>query len=309
MTAGTQGVFDRVGADAWILATLAAVLFQTARFALQKQLTLDGLSALAATWARFLWATPFLLVAFVAWVQVFEPTLPALSPQFWLLISVGSIAQILATLCVLRLFQMRAFAIGLTFKKSEALQTGLLGWLALGDRLSLGGVIALIAGFVSLRVLSSTSGSTNSGDGVRSAGLGIASGALFAITGVAFRAAILEIDALTEVQAALSLLIATTLQTTFLSTWFLALDLTQVRKTLLAWRSGIVLGVLSLLGSYAWFVAFALQNAAYVYALGQVELIAAVFVGYLIFGEKPGRRELLGMASLAASLVALVVLA
>lgn len=295
--------------EAWVVATLAAVMFQTARFAVQKQMTLDGMSALAATWARFLWATPFLTAAFLLWVQAYDPVLPELSFQFWGLIFVGSTAQILATFCVLLLFKMRAFAVGLTFKKSEALQTGLLGWVALGDRLSIGGVFALLCGFASLSFLSAPDGAGRAGEGLRSVCLGLASGALFAVTGVAFRAAILQIEAPTVVQAGLALVVATTLQTILIGLWFATRDPVQLRATLRAWRPGVLLSVLSLLGSYGWFAAFALQNAAYVYALGQVELIVAVIVGFMLFGETPKRREAIGMASLAASLIALVMLA
>lgn len=309
MFGGASESFDLFGSEAWILATLTAVMFQTARFAVQKQLTLEGMSALAATWARFLWATPFLVFTLFLWLQFYQPVLPKLSVQFWILISIGGIAQILATVCVLLLFKMRAFAVGLTFKKSEALQTGLLGWIALGDRLSAGGIFALLLGFVSLSVLSVPDSAGRPGDGLRSAGLGIMSGALFAVTGVAFRAAILLIEAPTMIQAGLALVVATTLQTVFLALWFATSDPSQIRITLRAWRPGVLLGILSLLGTYGWFAAFALQNAAYVYALGQVELIVAVIVGFMLFGEKPKRRELIGMAVLAASLIALVMLA
>jgi len=298
-----------LGIDTWVVATLVAVMFQTARFAVQKQLTLDGMSALAATWARFLWATPFLTTAFVVWFLIYQPILPRFSIEFWVLILVGSAAQILATFCVLLLFKMRAFAVGLTFKKSEALQTGLLGWVALGDRLSIGGVLALVLGFASLSVLSAPDSAGRPGEGLRSAGLGLASGALFAVTGVACRAAILQIEAPTVVQAGLALFVATTLQTALLALWFAIRDPAQLRATMRAWRPGVLLSVLSLLGSYGWFAAFALQNAAYVFALGQFELIIAVIVGFLFFGETPKRREILGMASLAASLIALVMFA
>ena len=43
----------------------------------------------------------------------------------------------------------------------------------------------------------------------------------------------------------------------------------QITQVIRAWRLAIWVGLLSLLGSLAWFTAFALQNAAYVKALGQ----------------------------------------
>ena len=69
---------------------------------------------------------------------------------------------------------------------------------------------------------------------------------------------------------------------------------------------GIALGLTSMAGSFFWFVAFALQNAAYVYAMGQVELLLSILGGAVFFGERLSRRELIGVAMLAASVVVLV---
>ena len=75
-----------------------------------------------------------------------------------------------------------------------------------------------------------------------------------------------------------------------------------------AWRATVLVGITGMLGSLGWFTAFTLQNAAYVRALGQVELIFSLILGFAIFGERVTRRELVGMALLAVSLP-LVVLA
>ena len=55
-----------------------------------------------------------------------------------------------------------------------------------------------------------------------------------------------------------------------------------------------------------WFIAFALQNAAYVKALGQVELILSVLASVMFFRERISGREYLGMAVLVGSIVMLV---
>jgi drug/metabolite transporter (DMT)-like permease len=59
-------------------------------------------------------------------------------------------------------------------------------------------------------------------------------------------------------------------------------------------------------GSLCWFIAFTLQNAAYVKALGQVELILSIAASTLFFQEKITAREWGGMAVLAGSIVTLV---
>ena len=61
-------------------------------------------------------------------------------------------------------------------------------------------------------------------------------------------------------------------------------------------------------GSFCWFAAFSLQSAAYVFAVGQVELIFSLAVSVLVFGERVTRRELGGIALLAVSILAIALL-
>jgi len=63
-----------------------------------------------------------------------------------------------------------------------------------------------------------------------------------------------------------------------------------------------------LFGSLAWFSAFALHNAAYVKALGQVEILFSFAVSIFVFGEKLGRGEVLGILLLSVSVVGLIFL-
>ena len=58
-----------------------------------------------------------------------------------------------------------------------------------------------------------------------------------------------------------------------------------------------------------WFTAFTLQNAAYVKAVGQIELIFSLLVTVLFFKEKISLREWIGVAVLGMSVLGMVVLA
>lgn len=63
-----------------------------------------------------------------------------------------------------------------------------------------------------------------------------------------------------------------------------------------------------MLASVCWFWAFALMNAAYVRAVGQVELLFTLAVSTFIFLETPSRRELSGIGLLALSVIGIVIL-
>jgi drug/metabolite transporter (DMT)-like permease len=82
----------------------------------------------------------------------------------------------------------------------------------------------------------------------------------------------------------------------------------QITEVIHAWRVAIWVGLLSLLGSLAWFTAFTLQNAAYVKALGQVEILASFAISVCVFGEKMRRSEAVGIAFLSVSVVLLILL-
>ena len=71
-------------------------------------------------------------------------------------------------------------------------------------------------------------------------------------------------------------------------------------------RVAVWIGLTSMGGSLCWFIAFTLQNAAYVKALGQVELMLSIAASTLFFRERISRREWAGMAVLALSILALV---
>ena len=292
--------------EPWIAATLAAAVFQAIRFALQKRLTGAGLSAVGATWARFLYAAPVLAAGLALWLAATGTALPALSARFWAFTVAGGLAQIGATICVVALFRYRAFAVGLTFKKSEVLQTAALGWLVLGDAVSPAALAALLAGFVALAILSAPPEGVSPRDAARATALGLASGAAFAAAGVGYRGAVLEVAGPVALQAAVALTMATLVQSAAMAAWFAARDRAQARTVLAAWRPGLAVGLTSLAGSLGWFAAFAQQSAAYVFALGQVELLFGLLLGLVLFGERPARRELLGMALLVASLIWLV---
>ena len=61
-----------------------------------------------------------------------------------------------------------------------------------------------------------------------------------------------------------------------------------------------------MLASIAWFTAFTLQNAAYVRALGQIELLFTFFISVVVFREKTTRIEIFGILLVAAAILLLL---
>jgi drug/metabolite transporter (DMT)-like permease len=75
---------------------------------------------------------------------------------------------------------------------------------------------------------------------------------------------------------------------------------------LVHWRWSLAVGICGALASMAWFTAFAMQNAAYVRALGQIELVFTFIASVVFFRERTNRVEVLGIALVVAGIVALI---
>ena len=73
-----------------------------------------------------------------------------------------------------------------------------------------------------------------------------------------------------------------------------------------AWRGVLATGAASLGGSFCWFAAFSLQSAAYVHALGQIEILVSMAIGAFVFKETLQPKEYWGIGLLTLSLVVLI---
>ena len=294
----------------WIPFTLAAASFQTARFMLQKYLSMGQLTAAGATFSRFVYSAP--LIGLALWIYLFATgqTVPQLSPAFFLYASIGGLAQILATVCVVLLFQARNFAVGITFKKTEVILSVIVGLIVLGESVSQAGFAAILLGVAGVLLLSKTPGL----DGrwwqhlsSRAVALGLASGLLFAISAVTYRGATLQLEAADPLlRAGVTLLVVVSWQVAVMAVWLVVRDPGEIAAVWRHRRVAIWVGLTSMGGPFCWFAAFALQTAAYVKALGQVELLLSLMASVLFFKERITNREIAGMALLVVSILALV---
>jgi len=296
---------------AWVYITIAAAFSQNLRFMLQKWLHGAELSAVGATFARFVFSVPLIWCLIPAYAALTGQDLPTIPNGFWMYALSGGLAQILATVCVVALFQHRNFAVGITFKKTEVPQTALIGLIVLGEGVSPSGLLAIAVGFAGV-VLLSAPPDRAVGPFLpqlfnRASGLGLMSGFLFGISAIGYRGASLALPVDdTILKAGFSLAIVTAFQTLLMAVWLAWRERGEISRVLRNWRMGGLVGLTSAIGSFCWFTAFALQNAAYVKALGQVELIFSFLTGIVVFGERTSWREIWGMILITLGIVVLV---
>ena len=261
---------------------------------------------LGATYARFLFAVPWALGLAVVLV-LRQGAAPAPTPAFvgWGLL--GALAQIAATLLLLAVFTRRNFAVGNTFAKTEALQAAVFGLVLLGDRLSGLAVVGLVLSLVGIVLISvrATPGSALVG---RAALLGLASGAAFALSAVAYRGATLSLGGPRGAarRAGLHARLRDARPDHRADALARAARARGDRRGAAALADRGRVGAAGMLASLGWFVAFTLATAAEVKAVGQVELLFSWLTARYAFGELPSRRETLGIALVAGGIVLLV---
>ena len=296
--------------DLWIIATLCAATFQTIRFALQKILADGNLSPLGATYSRFIFAAPLISLFSIFFLAATDVSLPNLESQFLLFAVSGGLAQILATVCVILVFKSRNFAVGITLKKTEVILTAFVGLILIGEGVSIVSMSLICLGGLGVFFLSkkvSEVDRSNLSLLNKSAVYGLLSGLLFAISAVCYRSATLSVVSdLVYLRSGFTLLIVILSQSFVMTIWLALFEPGQIKLVWLERKKGFWVGATSLGGSFCWFTAFTLQNAAYVKAVGQIELIFSLLITTLFFKERILNREILGMLLIGISALGLI---
>ncbi|MBT4493428.1 MAG: DMT family transporter [Gammaproteobacteria bacterium] len=292
--------------ESWVFWSLLAALMQSVRTAGQKYLAED-VSPLAATLVRYLFAVPFVVVYILWLLDDRGAALPPLNTTFIACGVAAGMLQIVATILLVRLFTLRNFAVGSCYIRTEVLTTAILGLLLFGEMVSSLGWVAMstcVAGLVLITV--AKTGRLSELWNV-SAAHGLCAGISLSFTSLLIRQASLSFgieDAMFT--AALTLgftIVFQTIVCLVLITWQNAGEIVVVFRK---WRPSLFVGITSVIGSAGWFTAFTLERAAYVKTLGQVEFLVTLAISILYFKERPNRIELLGMITLIAGVILLL---
>ncbi len=294
----------------WIPITIFAAFAQNLRFMLQKHLKATQLTTGGATFARFVFAAPLAVITVLVLSQ-FGWEIPETSAITWIYVPIGGLAQITATMLVVALFAERNFAVGITLKKTETMLTALSGMVVLGDKITFGAFIAILVGLLGVILLSDPP----KGEGLtwkqrifnKASGYGVGAGAIFAVSAVSYRGASLSLSSGDFIiRAMLTLAFVTVFQSIAMALWLRWREPGEITRVLKVWRVTTLVGLSGVLGSAGWFMAFTLQNAAYVKALGQIELFFTFMASYLFFKEHSTKRELFGAGLVVLSILLLV---
>lgn len=278
----------------WAIFTVIAAGSQTLRNALQRDL-ITKLGVAGATHVRFLFGFPFSLLMLGAMRLLTGEAIPALNLSLLPTIAIAAGAQIGATGLMLASMKSKSFVVATAYTKTEPVLVALFGLVVLGDHLSLPMIGAI--GIATFGVML-TAWPKQAGEGwsLPALALGIAAAAMFAISAVAFRAAIHQLPSGGFGIRASTILVSGLFFQSALLTIYLAITnrpaLTAIFRL---WRPSLLAGFMGALASQFWFLGFALATAAQVRTLALVEVLFARVLSGKLFSEKPTSREGLGL--------------
>jgi drug/metabolite transporter (DMT)-like permease len=277
----------------WAVFTIIAAAAQTARNAMQRELTAT-LGTVGATHVRFLFGFPFALMSLAGLVIATGEVVPETGVRFWSWVIFGALAQILATALMLAAMGERSFVVAYAYIKTEPVQVALFGLLFLGDVLTLPMTTAVLIATAGVVVMSLKPGNLDwGGKGML---LGLGGGAMFGLAAIGYRGAILSLPNATFVMAAtFTLAVGLVLQAGLLSLYLAARDLPVLLAIARAWRPSLFAGFMGALASQFWFLAFALATAASVRTLALVEVLFAQAISRFVFNQPTTPREGVGI--------------
>lgn len=285
----------------WILATLIAAAAQTARNAAQRGLTAE-IGTMGATAVRFLFGLPFAVAFLLVWSWTGPLPMPDARVLGWA--AMGSLAQIAATALMLVTMRTRAFGVTTALLKTEPVTLAVIGALLLAEPLGPARLAAIATATAGVMLMS---GASWRDGGWRAAALGIAAGALFGLSAIGFRGAILALPHGGFVtRAATVLLVSLTIQSLAMLAWLGAADRPALAGIRRHWRASLRAGALGAFASLFWFMGFALTAAANVRTLALVEVVMAQLVSGRVFREGVGSRQILGMGLIVAGVALLI---
>jgi drug/metabolite transporter (DMT)-like permease len=277
---------------------------QTVRNAMQRELTAT-LGTVGATHVRFLFGFPFALLFLAGVMAVTGVAWPRPDPSYlpWLLL--GALAQIAATALMLAAMGERSFVVTIAYIKTEPVQVAVFGMLFLGDAISVPMMAAIIIATAGVVVMSFKPGGMTGG--IKPTLVGLSAGAMFALSAIGYRGAILNLNHPNFVVAATYMLaLGLVLQAALLTAYLALRDRAVLAAIMGQWKRSLFAGFMGATASQFWFLAFAIATAASVRTLALVEVLFAQGISAFIFGQKTSAREGAGIVMIVLGVILLI---
>ncbi|WBU60878.1 DMT family transporter [Paracoccus albus] len=285
----------------WVIATLIAALAQTGRNAAQAGLS-GQIGTIGATAVRFFFGLPFAIL----WLLALAATspLPPISGATLVWTAVGAGTQIAGTAFMLVTMRGQGFGVATALMKTEPVTLAIFGALFLAEPLGLPRLSAILLAVFGVILVS---GAQWSRANLRNVATGITAGALFGLSSIGFRGAILTLPGDGAVlRASVILVIGLFMQAAAMLCWMLWRDRPALSAIARSWRISLAAGALGACASLFWFIGFALTSAANVRTVALVEVLFAQILSARLFREGTSLRKLAGVTMIVGGVVLLI---
>lgn len=297
----------------WIPISMVAGLMQALRTAAQKALNRQ-LSAWMTTYVRSIFGLPFMLIYLVVVTRIEGLGAPRIHSEYLFHCASAATAQVMGTYLLILLFQRANFAVGTMLTKTDVMQAAIIGSILFSETISPLGWIAIL--LTVLGVLMISGGQLGPALARRSLGqwlaapstlLGLGSGFCFCLSYLFLREASLVLEEGSTIwRGAWSVVMVTSMQCVGVGLWLVLTERGEFAKLTRLMRPAFFIGITSAIGSVGWFTAMAMQNASYVKAVGQVEVVFTVLISTLYFRERITPTEYAGIATIVVAVILFV---
>jgi len=297
----------------WVIFTILATILQSFRNLEQKSLN-KRLDALTVSWSRFIIPLPFAIIVVIL-------TFYQLDNKFIFYWFVAGLFQIAGNIFLLQTFKARNFSIGIAFSKTEVLQSYLIGLLFFNALISTSDLISILVATIGVILISGnfTAGHKTSYKNLaksfynQSSLYGLLTGLSFSISAFNLKFASDKLYSLqySPIKTALIVLmwIICFQNIFFVIVKFCQRTLIRDFKSIISLENKYTFlktSILSFCGSFCWFIAFGLGEVVYVKAVGQIEIVIAILISFLLLKEKLRKIEIIGITLTSSGILWLI---
>jgi drug/metabolite transporter (DMT)-like permease len=293
----------------WVFFTLVASFSQVFRNFLQRRID-KGVNLLTASWSRFVFIFPI-----AACMVFYSITAGFCTQKFLLLCLAAASLQILGNCLIVSLFRSGHFIVGMTFVKSEVIQTFLIAHFVFGEVFGLSKILALCMASIGLICLVELKGE----GGIKALftkqnrlliATGIMAGLSFAICGFMIRGSIEELRVSFADRSVFINSMQAVLWMIFLQNIFFAIikslqgnlksSILDIKKNCLKF---FIISALSFFGSIFWFLAFGMASVTDIKLVAQVEMIFAILLSHFALKERLSNLQKSGIVLVFSSVI------
>ena len=293
----------------WVIFTILAAILQSFRNLEQKSLN-KRLDALTVSWSRFIIPLPFAIIVAVS-------SFYQLDNEFIFYCFVTGLFQIAGNIFLLQTFKTRNFSIGIAFSKTEVLQSYLIGLLFFNTLISTSDLISILVATIGVILISGnfTAGYKNLAKSFynQSSLYGLLTGLAFSISAFNLKFASEKLHILQYSPSKTAIMVLMWVicfqNIFFVIVKFCQRTLIKDLKSMISLENKYTFlktSILSFCGSFCWFIAYGLGEVVYVKAVGQIEIVIAILISFLLLKEKLKKIEIIGITLTSSGILWLI---